>query len=210
MEKERARLETRLQQARRLETVGTFTSGIAHNFNKILGWIFGPSEVIEGQLGSDSRLLRNLEAIRRGAERARDLVDQILTFGRRRDARRRPLSARALVAEGASRLNVSLPPGIDLMINEPPVAGIVSGELAQLQQVILNLCNNAAQAMEDSWRIEVQTEVHEVAGERLLTHGELRRGRYLSIVVRDAGRGMDEAVLARICEPFFTTRSAGN
>jgi DAHL domain/His Kinase A (phospho-acceptor) domain len=149
MEKERARLETRLQQAHRMETVGTLTSGIAHNFNNILGGILGHSEVIEEHLGPDARPLRNLDAIRRGAERARDLVDQILTFGRHRDARRRPLSARAVVAEAASLLNVSLPPGIDLVIHEPPVTAVVSGEPAQLQQVILNLCNNAAQAMDN-------------------------------------------------------------
>jgi signal transduction histidine kinase/FixJ family two-component response regulator len=210
MEKERARLEARLQLARRLETVGTFASGIAHNFNNILGGILGHSEVIEEHLASDTRLLGNLGGIRRGAERARDLVDQILTFGRRRDARRRPLSVRALVAEAASLLQVSLPPGIDLEIREPPFAAIVSGELAQLQQVILNLCNNAAQAMENAGRIDVETEVHEVTGVRSLTHGELQPGRYVSIAVRDAGRGIDRATLARIFEPFFTTRSAGN
>ncbi|MEA2865941.1 MAG: hypothetical protein QOE39_656 [Bradyrhizobium sp.] len=210
MERERARLETRLQQARRMETVGTLTSGIAHNFNNILGGILGHSEVIEEHLGSDTRPLRNLDAIRRGAERARDLVDQILTFGRRRDARRRPLSARALVTEAASLLNVSLPPGVDLVIQEAPVAAIVSGEPAELQQVILNLCNNAAQAMEIAGRIDLETEVLEVVGERSLTHGELQPGRYVRIAVRDAGRGMDGSTLARIFEPFFTTRSAGN
>jgi signal transduction histidine kinase len=210
MEKERTRLETRLQQARRLETVGTFTSGMAHNFNNILGGILGHSEVIEEHFGSDARLLRNLGAIRRGAERARDLVDQILTFGRRRDARRRPLSARALVSEAESLLNVSLPPGIVLAIHQPPTAAMVSGELAQLQQVILNLCNNAAQAMENAGRIEVETEVREVTAERSLSHGELQPGRYVRISVRDAGCGMEGATLARIFEPFFTTRSAGN
>jgi signal transduction histidine kinase len=211
MEKERTRLETRLQQARRMvETVGTFTSGMAHNFNNILGGILGHSEVIEEHFGSDARLLRNLRAIRRGAERARDLVDQILTFGRRRDARRRPLSARALVGEAESLLNVSLPPGIVLAIREPPMAAIVSGELAQLQQVILNLCNNAAQAMENAGRIELETEVHDVTAERFLSHGELQPGRYVRISVRDAGCGMEGTTLARIFEPFFTTRSAGN
>src|SRR5258706_15594775 len=117
---------------------------------------------------------------------------------------------RVVFPGGAWLRNGPRPPGIDLVTHKPPVTAVVSGEPAQLQQVILNLCNNAAQAMENSGRIEVETEVHEVAGERLLTHGELRRGCYLSIVVRDAGRGMDGAVLARICEPFFTTRSAGN
>jgi len=210
MEKERARLEERLQQARRMETVGTFTSGIAHNFNNILGGILGHSEVIEEHLAPDARPLRNVDAIRRGAERARDLVDQILTFGRRRDARRRPLSARSLVTEAASLLNVSLPPGIELAIHEPPADAIVSGELTQLQQVVLNLCNNAAQATGDAGRIEVETEVQEVASVRCLSHGELQPGRYVSIAVTDAGRGMDGATLARIFEPFFTTRSAGN
>jgi signal transduction histidine kinase/ActR/RegA family two-component response regulator len=210
MEKERARLETHLQQARRMETVGTFTSGIAHNFNNILGGILGHSEVIEEHLGSDSRLVRNLGAIRRGAERARDLVDEILTFGRRRDAHRRPLSVRALVTEARSLLNVSLPPEIELSIQDPPTAAIVSGEPAQLQQVILNLCNNAAQAMENSGRIEVETEMHDFPRARSLTHGELQPGRYVRIAVRDAGRGMDRAILTRIFEPFFTTRSAGN
>jgi signal transduction histidine kinase len=210
MEKERARLVTRLQQAQRMETVGTLTSGIAHNFNNILGGILGHSEVIEEHLGPDARPLRNLDAIRRGAERARDLVDQILNFGRHRDARPRPLSARAVIAEAASLLNVSLPPGIDLVIHEPPVTAVVSGEPAQLQQVILNLCNNAAQAMENSGRIEVETEVREVAGGHLLTHGELQPGRYVRIAVRDTGRGMDKLTLARIFEPFFTTRPTGN
>jgi signal transduction histidine kinase/CheY-like chemotaxis protein len=210
LEKERARLETRLQQARRLEKVGTFTSGIAHNFNNILGGILGHSEVIEERLGSDVRLLRNLGAIRRGAERARDLVDQILAFGRRRDGRRQPMSVGALVAEAEMLLNVSLPPGIDLLIREPPLAALVSGEPGQLQQVIFNLCNNAAQAMENVGRVELEVEVHEVARARALTHGELPPGRYVSIAVEDAGRGVDAATLARIFEPFFTTRSEGN
>jgi signal transduction histidine kinase len=210
MEKERARLETRLQQARRLEKVGTFTSGIAHNFNNILGGILGHSEVIEERLGSDARLRRNLGAIRRGAERARDLVDQILAFGRPRDARHQPVSVRALVAEAELLLNVSLPPGIGLSIREPPLAAFVSGEPGQLQQVIFNLCNNAAQAMENAGHVELEAEVHEVAGARSLTHGELQPGRYVCIAVEDAGRGVDGATLARIFEPFFTTRSGGN
>jgi signal transduction histidine kinase len=210
METERTRLEIRLQQARRMEKIGTLTSGIAHNFNNILGGILGHSEVMEEHLGPDARLGRNLAAIRRGAERARDLVEQILLFGQRRDGRRRPLSATGLVAETASLLAVSLPSGIELTIRESKVAAIVSGESAQLQQVILNLCNNAAQAMENGGRIEITTELREIAEARSITHDELRPGRYVCIVVTDSGQGMDQATLARIFEPFFTTRASGN
>jgi signal transduction histidine kinase len=210
METERARLESRLRQARRLERIGTFTSGIAHNFNNLLGGILGHSEVMEERLGPDTRLARNLAAIRRGAERARDLVDQVLAFGRHRDARPRSLNANALVTEAAALLNVSLPAEIHLAIHEPPVAAIVSGEPAQLQQVILNLCNNAAQAIEGKGRIDVGMEVHDLATVQQFSHDELRPGRYACIAISDTGHGMDEATLARIFEPFFTTRSQGN
>jgi signal transduction histidine kinase len=210
IERERARLEARLRQARRMEKIGTFTSGIAHNFNNILGGILGHSEVMEEHAGSDRRFAGNLAAIRRGAARAQDLVGQMLAFGRRRDACRKPLSVGALIAEAASLLAASLPEGIDLVIRQPPVAIIVSGENAPLQQVILNLCNNAAHAMQDGGRIEIATELHEVSEPRALSHDEIRPGHYVCVTVTDNGHGMDEATLGRIFEPFFTTRSSGN
>src|SRR5579864_6852334 len=210
MEKERARLEARLLQAQRMEQIGFFTSGIAHNFNNILGGILGHSEVMEEHVGSDAKVVRNLGAIRRSAERARDLVDQILVFGRRRDAGRKPLSIGALVAEAASLLDVSLPAGVELVIRQPPTAAIVSGEHAQLQQVLLNLCRNAVNAMQDQGRIEVSTELHEIPEPRQLSHDEIEPGPYVCIAVTDTGRGIDGATLARIFEPFFTTRPSGN
>jgi signal transduction histidine kinase/CheY-like chemotaxis protein len=210
MEKERARLETRLQQARRMETVGALASGISHNFNNILGGILGHAEMAEERLIADSPPAHNIEAIRRGAEQARDLVHQILAFGSPRDGRRRPVSTEVLIADAASLLHASLPSGIELAIKLAPHATFVSGEPVQLQQVILNLCNNAAQAMQGAGRVELETQVHEIPRTRCLTHGELQSGRYVRIAVRDDGRGMDEATLERIFEPFFTTRSAGN
>jgi signal transduction histidine kinase len=210
MEKERARLETRLQQARRMETVGALACGISHNFNNILGGILGHTEMAEERLPADTPPSHNLAAIRRGAEQARDLVAQILAFGTRRDARRRPVSMKAVVADAASLLQAALPPRIELAIQVVPEAATVSGEPAQLQQVILNLCNNAAQATPAAGRVELETEVCEILGPQSLTHGELPPGRYVRIAVRDSGRGMDETTLERLFEPFFTTRPAGN
>jgi len=210
MEVERARLEARLQHAQRMERIGVFTSGIAHNFNNILGGILGHSEVMAEHLGSDARLVRNLNGIQRSAERARDLVEQIMLFGRREEPAGKPLSASALVAEAASLLNVSLPAGVELMIYQPPLAAIVVGEPAQLQQVLLNLCRNAAHAMPEGGTIELTIELHELADCRTLSHGRLDAGHYVCIAVTDTGSGMDEATLARIFEPFFTTRSSGN
>ena len=210
LEQERARLETNLQHARRMETVGALASGIAHNFNNIVGAILGHTEMAEAQLAPDSRPAHDIKEIRRAGERARDLVEQILVFGGRRDAQRRPVSVKKLVAETSSLLRASLPSGIELVIREVPEAAVVSGQPGQLQQVLLNLCNNAAQATDQAGRVEVETAVHEVTGARSLTQGELRPGRYVRIAVRDAGRGIDETTLRHIFEPFFSTRPAGN
>jgi signal transduction histidine kinase len=206
---ERERLETNLQHARRMETVGAFASGIAHNFNNIVGAILGHTEMAEGQLVFDSRPARNLKEIRRAGERARDLVDQILAFGRRRDVQRRPISMKGLMAETSALLDVSLPPRIELAIGEVPETAVISGQRAQLQQVLLNLCHNAAQAIDQVGRVEIETEVHKITGPRSLTHGDLRPGRYVRTAVSDAGRGIDETTLEHIFEPFFTTRRAG-
>jgi hypothetical protein len=165
---------------------------------------------MEEHVGGNAKLTRSLGAVRRGAERARDLVDQILVFGRRRNAPRKPLSVGALIAEAALLLDASLPVGVDLVIRQSPTAAIVSGEHAQLLQVLLNLCSNAANAMPAGGRIELATEQREVSESRSLGHDEVRPGDYVCIKVTDTGQGMDEATLGRIFEPFFTTRSSGN
>ncbi|ACK52785.1 integral membrane sensor hybrid histidine kinase [Methylocella silvestris BL2] len=210
LEQERARLQQRLARARRLETVGALTSGIAHNFNNIIGAILGYAEMAEAKVKADARLIRDLHEIRRAAELARDLIDQILVFGRPRDARRVPVRLGDLIGEAASLLRASMPPGIELIVHEAPAGAVVSADRAQLQQVILNLCSNAAQAMDGNGRIEVAPDVQDVTRPRTLSHGSLAPGRYVRIAVSDAGRGIDEAVLRHIFEPFFTTRAAGN
>lgn len=210
VDEERNRLQKRLQQARRMERIGTFTSGIAHNFNNILGGILGYAEVMEEHARSSPALVRHLAGIRRSADRARDLVSQILMFGRRSDIRRDSVSIGALVAETVSLLRVALPPRIEMVVRQHPAGLIVIGESVQLQQVIMNLCNNAANAMPESGRIEIEIELHEVLDPICLSHDKIEPGQYVRISVSDTGAGMDGPTLDRIFEPFFTTRSSGN
>ena len=136
MEKERARLETRLQQARRMETVGTFSSGIAHNFNNILAGILGHTEMAEEHLASDARPQRNLIAIRRGAERAR--IWSIKSLHSDADVREGgSISAsRRWSSEAKSLLAPSLPAHVEIKVSETAETAVVSAEPAQLQQVI--------------------------------------------------------------------------
>jgi signal transduction histidine kinase len=209
LERDRARLTTRLERTRRTHVIGLLASGIAHNFNNIISAILGYSEIVEPQLTRGTNLAQHIYEIRRAAERGRDLIDSILTFGRHRDARVRPVQVRTLLEEAASLLRASLPSGVELLIDDVPIDVAVAGEPTQLQQVILNLCTNAAQAMPRSGSIRITAEQKDVAAFLPKSHGELVPGRYVCLAVIDSGRGFDESVARRLFEPFFTTRSAG-
>ena len=209
LEGERARFEARLQRARRLETIGALASGVAHNFNNMLGAVLGYAEMAEAEMASGGRPANALAEIRRAGERGRDLVDQILTLGRRREAARRPVDVAALVEEADSLLRASLPRGVRLAAGGSPGGAVVSGDHAELQQVVVNICNNAAQSMAGG-TVALDVEERTVERPRRLGHGEVRPGCYVVISVSDTGRGMDEATMGRIFEPFFTTRPAGN
>jgi signal transduction histidine kinase len=209
LERDRAKLTIRLERARRMQMIGSLASGIAHNFNNIIGAILGYSEMVEPQLARGTKPAQHIDEIRRAAERGRDLVDSILTFGQRSDARVSAVQVSALLQEAASLLRASLPSGIELVLEDVSNDLIVRGEPAQLQQVILNLCSNAAHAMEESGLIRVAATPQEVTDFNQMSDGELSPGRYVCLSVSDNGCGFDERVARRMFEPFFTTRLAG-
>jgi signal transduction histidine kinase len=212
LEEERHDLEAKLQQARRMETIGTLASGIAHNFNNIVGAILGYAEMAQSHVRPGSRPAENLAEIRLAGERARDLIDQILNFGRRSDAGRQPFRLDALIAETRSLLvATSLPSTVQLEVE--PGSGdriVMSGIPAQLQQVLVNICNNAIQAVSSDGVIRLQVRVVDSAAPLSLAHARLDPGRYVVISICDNGRGMDGPTQDQIFEPFFTTREEGN
>jgi signal transduction histidine kinase len=210
LEQDRERLEANLQHARRMETIGALASGIAHNFNNIVGAILGFTESAQLQVPAADRVSGSLGEIRRAGERARDLVDQILTFGRRRTVRRARISVLEWIGEARSLLEATLPPHVRLVVREAVPGVMVCAELTSLQQVILNVCNNAAQAMDAPGTIEIQIATRELEHGSVTGPAGLAAGRYVVVSVTDPGRGIDEATLERVFEPFFTTRAEGN
>ena len=208
-ERERAKLNARLERALRMEMVGRLASGVAHNFNNILSAILGYSEMAGSDVEPGSKAARRIAEIERAAERGRDLVDSILTFGRRSDARSSLVSITELLSETASLLRASLPSSVELVVAPAPEGLAVFGERAQLQQIIINLCRNAAQAMGESGRIDVSADRQHLVAGRVFSSGELEPGSYARIAVSDAGPGFGEDVAKRLFEPFFTTRPAG-
>lgn len=209
LERDRTKLTTRLERTRRMQMIGSLASGIAHNFNNVIAAILGYSEMVEPQIAPGTKAAQHVDEIRRAAERGRDLIDNILTFGRPRDARVELVRVRALFDEAASLLRASLPTSVELTVENVPDNVAVSGNSAQLQQIILNLCTNAAQAMGRGGSIRVIAERTELADRFVLSHGELAAGRYVCLAVIDTGCGFDESSARRLFEPFYTTRPAG-
>ncbi|MGH6946817.1 MAG: ATP-binding protein [Kiloniellales bacterium] len=209
-EAEREALEARLRQSQRMEAIGTLAGGIAHNFNNILGAILGYGEMALAALPAGSHPRRYLQQVMTAGQRGKGVVDQILAFSRHSGHQRRPTQVQPVVEETIGLLRGSLPTTIAIRTRLEAGQATVLGDPTQLQQVVVNLSANAAQAMDGHGSLEIALDVVELAGDRALSHGTLAAGHYVRLTVSDAGRGMDDATAQRIFEPFFTTKAAGS
>ncbi len=219
-EAERALLEAQLRESQKMEALGTLAGGVAHDFNNIIATVMGNVELALQDVAQGHPAHESLEEIRKASQRAKSLVRQILAFGRRQLLERKEI-ALALVAEESARLlRSTLPAGVRLTVNCAPDTPPVLADPTQIQQVLLNLCTNAWQAMHGQERaaaIEIGLSLHLASAtpyggpERRSGSGRaaLRPGRYACLTVRDSGPGMDQATRSRIFEPFFTTKPLG-
>ena len=207
-EAERARLESQLRESQKMEALGTLAGGVAHDFNNALATIMGNVALARQDVGPGHAAQESLEEIVKAGRRAKDLVQQILAFGRRQTLERKPTSLALVVVETARLMRASLPAKVNLRVNCNADTPAVLADATQIKQVLINLCGNALQAVQDLERpglIEVMLDLH-TQGE---THGRMRPGRYACLTVRDNGSGMDEATRSHIFEPFFTTKPRG-
>lgn len=211
-ESEKRRLEQQLRQAQKMQAIGTLAGGIAHDFNNILASIIGYTELglrrMEGGSAGENGLPKYFSEVLKAANRARELVRQILIFSRQSDAERTPVYPHLIAQEVIALLRASSPANIEIEHHLNPDAGAVLGDPIQMHQVLLNLCTNAQHAIKRSGgTIELVVEPVELETAMQTSHGHLKAGGYLLITVADTGHGMDAATLERIFEPFFTTKS---
>ncbi len=208
-EQARKKLEDQLQQAQKMEAIGTLAGGIAHDFNNILGAAMGYTELALNEVEDKSLPDQYLREVLHAGRRAKDLVKQILTFSRQTDQERTPVLVRLIVKEVVKLLRASLPSTIGLHQNIQSDA-LVMGDPTQIHQVLMNLCTNAGYAMRDQGgRLTVNLEPVELDPEFTAGHPNLKSGPYLKLTVSDTGPGIAESELDRIFEPFFTTKEKG-
>ena len=203
-------LERQLQQAQKMEAIGTLAGGIAHDFNNILGIILGYTEMTLICDGAESGFLeKNLSEVIKATHRAKDLVQQILAFSRQSEQECQPVQVSLIVKEALKMLRASLPKTIE--INQAiDSVGVTMSDPTQIHQVIMNLCTNAHHAMREHGGILEVTlkNVDLDAGTEIQQKG-LQPGPYIELTVSDTGYGIDAAVVDRIFDPYFTTKPLG-
>lgn len=218
-------LEKRLVHAHKLEAIATLAGGIAHDFNNILGAILGNADLLLYRLPSEEEretrpqgppittgeIIEHIQAVKRAGNRAKELVGQILAFSRQSANQRQNLLIAPVVKESCRLLRATLPATLELKVSVAENIGMIYADPGQIQQVVMNLCTNAAQAIDKkSGVIEISLrEIETGMAEQKRYHDDLEPGKYVVLTVRDSGKGIPPEVLERIFDPFFTTREVG-
>ena len=206
-DEDKRKLESQLQQAQKMEAIGSLAGGIAHDFNNILSAIIGFTELSMLSEGAPVDYLR--EAMK-AANRAKDLVKQILSFSRQTDDQRMPVHVGMVVTEIAKFLRASIPTTIDLRCTIDGRAGAVLSNSVELHQILMNLCTNAVHAIgERAGMVEIEAHGLDIGPENRDGFPDLDLGRYVRLSVKDSGQGIPSDIQERIFDPYFTTKEKG-
>lgn len=205
---ERKQLERQLLRSQRMESLGTLASGIAHDLNNVLTPILMSVQLLAMKY-QDEQSQRWLELLETNTKRGADLIRQVMLFVRGIEGEHTLIQAEQLLREIKPIVEETFPKSITISSYIDPDLGVVSGDLTQLHQVLMNLCINARDAMPNGGQLKLSAENLEVDPAFAQAHPEARIGRYIRLTVADTGEGIPPEVIDRIFEPFFTTKEFG-
>ena len=209
-EREKELLQEQLRQARKMEAIGTLAGGIAHDFNNILSPILVYTEMALMDLPGDSPLRMGLQQINIAGERARDLVEQILAFARKQKGELVKTKASLIVKEAVKFMRSTIPTTIGIQYDMPASRDLILADPTQLNQILMNLCTNAAHSMEERGgmlNVILENEYFDSRSAQRIS--DLEPGHYLKLTVADTGHGIAPESLDKIFEPYFTTKEVG-
>ena len=208
---EQKELENQLRQAQKMEAIGTLAGGIAHDFNNILAAVIGFTELAMDEAEKGTPLAEDLEEVLIGGQRAKLLVQQILSFSRKTPGKVAPLYVGALVKGVLKLLRSTIPADIEIgTAMHPEKDPCVMGDEVQIHQIILNLCTNAAHAMEaNGGKLTLGVDTVTLGDGKTVTLANLPPGKYVKLSVTDTGSGISPENVERIFEPYFSTKEPG-
>ncbi|MCG8686274.1 MAG: ATP-binding protein [Desulfobacterales bacterium] len=197
-------LEKRLIHDRKMEDIGNLAAGIAHDFNNILSCFFGSIQMAEKHAENPIKIKKYHENMRYAALRGSELVDQILTFSRRSNQEKSPISIKSAIHEAVTLLTPSISKSIEIELNLDSKSFVMANP-TQVHQVIMNLCINASQAMGKA-KGKITIELCDIDHQQVPPGLNVGDGEYILITVKDTGRGIAEKILDKIFDPYFTTK----
>jgi len=206
---DKKKLESQLQQAHKMEAIGTLAGGIAHDFNNILSIIVGNTELAIDDVPEWNPARINLEEIRTASLRAKDVVRQLLSFARKTELKKKPINIIPIIKESLKLLRSSIPTSVEIRSKIAKNVNIIMADPTQINQILLNLCTNADHAMPDGGVIEVILKNLEFDEDTATQYTGLSPGRYVSLSVSDTGHGISKEEIDRIFDPYFTTKEVG-
>ena len=207
---EELKTQAYLRQVQRMETIGTLAGGIAHDFNNILTTIIGRTDMALKDLPGESPAREDLLQILKATDRAKSLVNQILTFSRQVEQKETTVQPAVIINEILRLLSASLPGNIKVIQNTDKDCPPVSADPSQLHQVIMNILTNAVYAMKDNGgTLTIIVDSFTADAKFISLYPDLAAGKYVRMIFTDTGKGMDDMVKERIFEPFYTTKPVG-
>ncbi|PTN34499.1 response regulator [Desulfonatronum sp. SC1] len=208
-EEDREKLQAQLLQAQKMEAVGTLAGGVAHDFNNLLQAMSGNIQLLQWNRHGDSPEAKRLNTVSRSIERATRLVRQLLLFSRKAVVKRERIDLNQIVTESVAMLERTIPRMIHVEVHLAADLWPIEADPVQVEQVLLNLGSNAADAMPDGGRLAFQTENVDLTADFARTHLDAEPGPYVLLCVTDTGCGMDKGTMDQIFDPFFTTKEVG-
>ncbi|KIX12552.1 hybrid sensor histidine kinase/response regulator [Dethiosulfatarculus sandiegensis] len=208
-ERENRRLEAQLRQSQKMEAIGTLAGGIAHDFNNILGAIVGFTDIAKDKIAGHEDPSFELDHVLGAAEKARNLIRQILLFSRKASLEMKNVDLNLEVRQAIGLLKRTLPKNIKIIEELKAEPGLVLGDSNQLAQVVMNLASNAADAMVEGGTLTISTNSLSLDSTYGKPPNELEPGPYVELCLEDSGCGIEPSLLAKIFDPFFTTKPVG-
>ncbi|MFC3285846.1 PAS domain-containing hybrid sensor histidine kinase/response regulator [Litchfieldella rifensis] len=210
-ERERAQLEAQLRQAQKMEAIGHLTGGIAHDFNNILTTALGYTVMAQERLAQvpDAKLEKYLDRVQQAGQKARHLIQQMLTFSRGQHGTPQPLQLATILAESVDLITATFPSTIELTTRCEAACAPLMIDPVHFEQILLNLCINARDAMPQGGTLDVSVSHHRLSGGHCRSCHQPVEGNWVELCVSDQGTGIADSVLERMFEPFFSTKQTG-
>ena len=206
---EKKKLEAQLQQAQKMEAIGTLAGGIAHDFNNILQAISGYTQILLMEKEASDPDFEKLEAVEKSAQRASDLTKQLLIFSRKVESKLRPIDLKREIEQVSKMLKRTIPKMINIELHLAENLKIINADPAQIEQIMMNLGVNAMDAMPNGGRLIFETENVILDEQYCKTHLGAKPGHYVKLSISDTGHGMDKETIEHIFDPFYTTKETG-